>query len=340
MTASTINIREQNKITPPPHRLDRLPSSPIGRRRCQRHSTHKPPTKVGTATTSKESSQPILNFSPMASAQTAQAMTPMTMAPIGSTNPQARIITTKPQRQHRIRRRGTSRGRRGAFRQAASRGALRSWPGGDAVFQTSAGIPSTTRFRWDIESEPTDHSRPDQSVTKGRVCGSMMSTCMNASRLQSTTCRRRPGSVPHSWGRTRATGEDRGTEMLLPMIPVDPGKDSNPRPHRAIGDVDDGQPQKPANSSNQPNLTRSAPAAPLISATVMMANIAWNPMKTISGGPEAFQPMTLAGPLSPKFAKGSPMKPARVSGPNPIPSPHRAQTTKTTPMAPNSSWGC
>src|SRR5689334_19265670 len=54
-----------------------------------------PPTRW-TPTTSSESSKPNLNLSEMASAQTAPAMRPIAMAPIGLTKPHAGVMATRP----------------------------------------------------------------------------------------------------------------------------------------------------------------------------------------------------------------------------------------------------
>ena len=65
----------------------------------------------------------------------------------------------------------------------------------------------------------------------------------------------------------------------------------------------------PAKTSQVPNLTRSA-SAPEISATVMIANVAWNATPTSAGTPDPARMLwSSVSPLSPRNSNGWPKKP-------------------------------
>ena len=86
--------------------------------------------------------------------------------------------------------------------------------------------------------------------------------------------------------------------------------------------------QATVNTVQAPNLVRSA-IAPLISATVMTANVSWKAEKMRSGMP--FTRVTLfTSPCSPRYAK-PPMNP--LPFPNDSESPYRTQAIVTVMMA-------
>src|SRR3954447_5225593 len=72
--------------------------------------------------------------------------------------------------------------------------------------------------------------------------------------------------------------------------------------------------QMPLNSIHGPNFARSA-MAPEISATVMIAKTAWKATNAITGRPPASLVESSIRPLSPKYWKGSPTRPAPTSSP-------------------------
>ncbi len=85
----------------------------------------------------------------------------------------------------------------------------------------------------------------------------------------------------------------------------------------------------PVKTTQAPNLVRSA-IAPEISATVMIANVAWKATNAmlVSG---AVASVVIMLP-SPNPSNGLPMKPP-MSVPNAIGNPYRTQITPTTPIA-------
>lgn len=86
------------------------------------------------------------------------------------------------------------------------------------------------------------------------------------------------------------------------------------------------------NSSHGPKRARSA-IAPEISATVMIANIAWNATNTVLGILPNNE-SAASSPSRPKYSNGLPSRPPPTSAPNAIEYPKSTHRTPTTAIAP------
>src|SRR5690348_2764659 len=229
-----------------------------------------PPTKW-TPTTSSESSKPNRYLRLTASAQTAPATRPSSVAAHGVMKPQAGVMATRPatapEEEPTIV--GFPSRIHSTMIQPSSAAAVATW----VLTNASAVTPSVVISEPALNPNQPNHSSPAPSATIGTLCG------LNLSRGQPT----RLPSTRHSAS---------AAEPALMWTAVPPAKSSawsllamNPPPQIqcATGTY---------TSVNQPNAKTSQPAnfvrseiEPLISATVMIANIIWNARTTYVGIP-------------------------------------------------------
>ena len=179
-----------------------------------------------------------------------------------------------------------------------------------------AAVPSAASSEPALKPNQPNHSRPAPSSTSGRLCGRIWSL-----------------GQPRRLPRTIASASP--AEPALTWTTVPPAKSSIPRllsqppPHTqwATGKYTSVA-QATVNTAQAPNLVRSA-IAPLISATVMTANVSWKAEKMRSGMP--FTRVTLfTSPCSPRYSR-PPMNP--LPFPNDSESPYSTHAIVTVMMA-------
>src|SRR5437764_443517 len=244
-----------------------LPNTPI-----QSEPIH-PPTKC-TPTTSSESSKPHRNLTAVASAHTAPATRPSSTAAYGAMKPQAGVIATRPATapEDAPTMVGLPSRNHSTTHQPHSAAAVATWVLTNAMAVTESVVTSDPA----LNPNQPNHSRPAPSATIGTLCGRKPSFGQ-PTRLPSTSA------------------SARAADPALMCTAVPPAKSSAcslaamkppPQIQCATGTYTSVN-QPHANSTQPPNLARSE-IPPLISATVMIANIIWKARITYVGMPIPF----------------------------------------------------
>src|SRR5688500_6001093 len=179
-----------------------------------------------------------------------------------------------------------------------------------------------------------NHSRPAPSTTSGRLCG-FMGSLGQPTRLPSTIASARP-AAPALMCTAVPPAKSIARSLLAIQPPGSMTLPSASLPSKSKTQCATGKytivAHRPANSSHGPNRARSA-MAPEISATVMIANIAWNATNTVLGILPASESAP-SSPSRPKNSNGLPSRPPPTSAPNAVEYPNSTQRTPTTAIAP------
>src|SRR5689334_4619901 len=232
----------------------------------------------------------------------APAARPSRIAAQGSMNAQAGVIATSPATAPEATPRvvGLPLRYRSTRIQPPAAAAVAIW-----VFMNArAVVPSTPSSEPALKPNQPNQSSPAPSSTSGRLCG-------------------RIGSLPKPRRLPSTSASARPAEPALTCTTVPPAKSSIPRllsqppPHTqcATGKYTSVA-QKKVNTAQAPNFVRSA-IAPLISATVMTANVSRKPNNTRAGIPDTPDP-SFTNPCSPRYSN-PPM--------NPLPLPNDSEST-------------
>src|SRR6201999_240945 len=272
-----------------------------------------PPTRW-TPTTSSASSKPSLCLMPMAQQQRPPASRPSTIAAQGAMNAQAGVIATRPAAAPEAIPRGVGfpTRSRSTSSQPPAAAAVAIW-----VFMNArAAVPSAASSEPALKPNQPNHSRPAPSSTSGRLCG-RIGSLPQPRRLPSTIASARPADPALTW--TTVPPAKSSMPRLL----------SQPPPHTqwATGKYTSVA-HATVNTVQAPNLVRSA-IAPLISATVMTANVSWKAENTRSVIPDPREALPTS-PCSPRYSN-PPIN--QLPLPNVSESPYRTQAIVTVMMA-------
>ncbi len=248
-------------------------------------------------------------FRLIARAHSAPVIAPIRIAPTGVTDEQAGVIATRP----------------ATTPEAAPR--VVAWPSRTRSTSSQASMAALVATRVltkvtpavvpAVSAEPAlnpnqpNHSSPAPSVTSGRLCG-FIGSLGQPIRLPSTRTRARPAAPA-----LMCTAVPPAKSMALSWLAIQPptvlpSPASKANTQWATGKYTTVA-HSPANSSHGPNRARSA-IAPEISATVMMANIAWNATNTVLGMVPASESAP-SRPLRPRNSNGAPSRPPPTSLP-------------------------
>src|SRR3954449_5603596 len=227
-----------------------------------------PPTRW-TPTTSSESSKPSRYFIPTAKAQTTPATRPSRIADHGTRNAQAGVMATRPATAPEAKPSVVACPSRSRSTRIQPRAAVAvaTW----VLVNARAARPFAARAEPALKPNQPNHSRPEPSMTKGRLCG-LNCAFGQPLRLPSTIASASPAAPALMW------------------TAVPPAKSSTPRAASQPAPLPFASPklktqwatgkytsvtQKVTKTDQPRNLARSA-IAPEISAGVMIANMSWN----------------------------------------------------------------
>src|ERR1043165_1123914 len=127
-----------------------------------------PPTRW-TPTTSRESSNPNLNFKPTARAHSAPAATPITSAPTTFTEEQDGVIATSPASMPDAAPSDVACPSR--IRSVSSQASMAAAVATVVVTKVDPATPLADTAEPALKPYQPNHSKPAPSITKGRLCG-------------------------------------------------------------------------------------------------------------------------------------------------------------------------